>query len=83
MITYRGIARGKTIELQEPLPFDNGQPLQVSVKPSVARASRGAPGAVRAAMHKPPHVPADAVAELLRAIARARLRVRPQGVFEE
>jgi hypothetical protein len=82
-MTYRGIARGKTIELQEPLPFRKGQAVQVSVEPSAAAASRGAPAAVRAAMHKPPHVPAGAVAELLRAIEQARLQVRPQGVFEE
>jgi hypothetical protein len=30
---YKGIANGKTIKLEEPLPYPKGQAVQVSVKP--------------------------------------------------
>lgn len=32
-MNYKGIAKGKTIELEEPLPYPQGQPVSVSVEP--------------------------------------------------
>lgn len=39
-MTYKGIAKGKTIELEEPLPYSEGQPVSVSIEGSALRVQR-------------------------------------------
>ena len=81
-MTYRGIAKGKTIELNESLPYRNGQEVAVSVEPVTARPAQGSPAAVREAMHRPPHLSAGDVDELEKAIEQGKLAVRSGGVFD-
>ncbi len=81
-MTYKGIAKGKTIELEEPLPFSDGQRVSVWVEPVVREGPSGSPALVRRAMHAPPHLQPGDVEELERAIEEARLPVRPQGPFD-
>jgi hypothetical protein len=82
-MVYRGIARGKTIELEEFLPYAEGQPLRVSVEPFADQLQPGSPAAIQQAMHAPPHLTWEDVSALEQAIADARLPVQDSGVFEE
>jgi hypothetical protein len=40
-MTYKGVARGRTIELDESLPFPEGEPVSVSVQPLKAKLGPG------------------------------------------
>jgi hypothetical protein len=82
-MTYKGIVRGKTIELDESLPYTNGQAVNVSVEPVNGASPAGAPAAVRAAMRALPRVDPGAVDELEKTIRSARLPVRSQGEFDD
>jgi hypothetical protein len=81
-MTYKGIAKGRTIELEETLPYREGQPVQVSVEPVPAPPAKGSPAAIRRAMHEPPHLEREAVDEMERSIAQDRLPVTGQGIFD-
>lgn len=81
-MTYRGVAKGKTIELEEPLPYPEGQPVRVSVEPMTAPLRPGSPEAILRAMHEAPHVREEDVDELERVIAEGQLPVRQEGVFD-
>ncbi|OGG45977.1 MAG: hypothetical protein A3F84_17365 [Candidatus Handelsmanbacteria bacterium RIFCSPLOWO2_12_FULL_64_10] len=80
---YRGIAKGKTIELETLLPYPEGQPIRVSVEPLTAQSRSGSPVAIRQAMHEPPHLSSGEVDELEQAIELGKLPVRQEGVFEK
>lgn len=82
-MTYKGIARGKTIELEEPLPYPEGQPVNVSVKPWAGQSHPGSPAAIRQVMHEPPHLKWEDVDELERAIEGGKLPVNQESVFDE
>ena len=41
---YKGVAKGKMIELEERLPYPEGQPLSVAVEPWGGTAVSGLPG---------------------------------------
>lgn len=79
-MTYRGVARGRTIELEQTLPYPEGQPVDVSVEPTNGRDSIGSPTAVRRAMHQLPHLDGADVDELERSIAEGRLPVGDGGL---
>lgn len=80
---YKGIASGKIIELEEPLPYPEGQPVSVLVEPLVGEPQGGSPSAVLQAMTKPPHLRWEDVDELERAIEEGKLAVRQKSVFED
>jgi hypothetical protein len=61
---YKGVARGKIIELDEQLPYPEGQPLTVSVDTLVKQPRPGSPEALRQVMHEPPHLSWKDVDEL-------------------
>lgn len=82
-MSYKGVARGKMIELEEPLPYPEGQPLSVSVEPWAGQPYPGSPAAVRQVMHAPPHLRWEEVDELERAIAAGKLPVHDTGMFDE
>jgi len=82
-VVYRGIARGKTIELEEFLPYVEGQPPRVSVEPFAGQRQPGSPAAIQQAMHAPLHLTWEDVDALEQAIAEARLPVQDSSVFEE
>jgi hypothetical protein len=82
-VIFKGIARGKMIELDEPLPFEDGQPIIVTVQPRPTTGLRGSPAALLEAVRRPPHVTAEDVDELEQAIREARLPVSEEGIFDE
>lgn len=82
-MTYKGVARGKTIELDEVLPFPEGEPVSVSVQPLKSELRPGSAQAIRQAMHEPPHLSEEDVAALERAIEESKLPVNFRGVFDE
>jgi len=79
---YKGIANGKTIKLEEPLPYPKGQAVQVSVKPLELQLHIGSPVAIRQVMIEEPHLEWKDVDELERAIEQARLPVHQKSVFD-
>lgn len=82
-MTYRGVAKGKTIEFEETLPFPEGQTLDVSVEPASPAGPVGSPAAVLEAMRQPPHIDSADVDELERLIAEGQLPAVDRGVFDE
>lgn len=79
---YKGIAKGKIIELEERLPYPEGQPVSISVEPFVERLHPGSPAAIRRVMHEPPHLKWEDVDELERAIEEGKLPVNQESVFD-
>ena len=79
--THHGIAKGKTIELESPLPYPDGQPVTVYVErrepAEVGRAERVCE-AIRAA----PHLRAADVDELERSLAAGQAPASYRGVFD-
>lgn len=82
-MTYKGIIRGKMIELEERLPYPEGQPVMISVQPVVAKLHPGSPAAIRQAMHEPPHLQWADVDALERVITEGQLPVHPEGAFDQ
>lgn len=82
-MNYKGIAKGKTIELDEPLPYPEGQPVSVLVEPLDEQPQLSMAAAIRQIMHEPPHINWDYVDELERVIQEGRLPVYQGSVFDE
>jgi hypothetical protein len=80
-MTCKGTIRGKTIELEEPLPFQEGQVVTLSVCP-LEQDLPGSPAALLKAVKAPPHVDSSIVDELERAIEESKIPVRYEGVFD-
>ena len=72
-MSYTGWIKGRTIELDEPLPFADGQSVTISVERAEPVARAGSPRAVLAASRQSPHLSPAAVATLDAAISAARL----------
>ena len=66
-MTYRGVVRGRTIEIEGRLPYPEGQVVSVSVQAAVQLGS-GSPEALLTAMHAQPHLRPEDVDELERLI---------------
>ena len=82
-MSYKGIAKGRTIELEDELPYPQGQPVSVSVEPLIEQSQLDTPATIRQAMHELPHLQWEEVDELERAIEDAKLPVYREGVFDE
>jgi hypothetical protein len=80
---YTGIAKSKVIELDDALPYPEGQPVNVSVEPADDALPLGSPASILRAMSEPPHLDPEDVDELLRVIKEGRLRTRYEGVFDD
>ena len=78
----RGIAKGKIIELEEPLPYAEGCVVQVIVEPEKASPILGSPVSIRQAMREPPHISAADSKELEQVIKAGQLPVRESMVFD-
>ena len=78
---FRGIARGKIIELDEVLPYAEGCLVNVIVEPENVIPQAGSPAAIRRVMHEPPHLAPEEVDELEQIIATGQLPVRDRGEF--
>jgi hypothetical protein len=79
---YKGIAKGKTIELEDPLPYPKGQPIHVSVEPLMEQPQPGSSAAIRKTMHEPPHFKEEEVDELDLAIREGKLNVHHETIFD-
>ena len=79
---YKGVAKGKTIELEESLPFPEGQLISIHVKPLTKPLQPGSPEAIRQVMHEPPHLKREDVDELERVIEEGKLSVVQEGLFD-
>ncbi len=77
-MVYKGVARGKTIELEQRLPYPEWQALSVSVEPAHEHAILGSPDLIRRTIHQPPHLEPRDLAELEDAIENGRLPVRQE-----
>ncbi len=73
---YKGVAKGKTIELEETLPYPDGQAISVSVAPLTVPLRLGVPAVVRQVMYDFPHLQWEEVEELEHAITEAKLLVQ-------
>jgi hypothetical protein len=82
-MTYKGVAKGKIIELEEPLPYSEGQAVSVSVEALHPELQPGSAAAILKTMRSLPDLnPAD-VDELEELIRQGRLPMRTQGEFEK
>ena len=82
-MTYKGVAKGKIIELEESLPYSNGQAVSVSVEALHADLQLGSAPAILKVMRSLPDLNPDDVDELEQLIRQGRLPVRMQGEFEK
>jgi hypothetical protein len=80
-MTHKGVAKGKFIELEEPLPYAEGQPVSVSIEPLRREFQPGSPAAILKAMRDLPRLNPKDVDELERVIEQGRLPARMQGLF--
>jgi hypothetical protein len=83
MTIHKGIARGKVIELEDPLPYHDGQPVSVSVEPLETEFAPSSPAAILEALRRLPPVRWEDVDELERAIEASQLPVTEHGLFDE
>ena len=79
-MTYRGVVRGTTIELEQPLPFPEGQPVCVEVRPEAPEAGHAA--ALLAAIRKPSGLQPGDVEAMERAIEEGKLPVSDGAIFD-
>lgn len=80
-MTYKGLVKGKSIELEEALPFPDGELVHVSIEPFDRSGVFDGASAIRSAMHAPPHLAPNDVDELDRVIAEGKLPVRHGDLF--
>ncbi|MEK7400382.1 MAG: hypothetical protein AAB116_25840 [Candidatus Poribacteria bacterium] len=78
---FRGVVKGKTIELEQPLPYPNGQNVMLDIY--TKQSCSGSPRMLRQIMHEPPHLQWTDVDVLEREIEEAKLSVIQKGVFDE
>jgi len=81
-MTYTGVVKGKIIELDEPLPYREGEIIKISIEPLDPKARPGSPAAVLAAMRALPDIDPTDIECLERAIARGRLPISSAAVFD-
>jgi hypothetical protein len=87
-MVYRGIARGKVIELEDGLALPEGTRVEVSIKAeqieeiAPEKYPRGSPSAVLAALKVPPLCTSEDVEALIQSMQQGKQPVRFEGVFE-
>ena len=79
---YKGIAKGKIIELEERLPYSEAQAVSVSVEALRADVIPGSPAAILKVMRSLPDLDPGEIDELERLIRKGTLPVRVKGEFE-
>ena len=82
-MTYRGVAKGKIIELEEALPYSDGQAVSVSLEALRPDLQPGSAPAILKVMRSLPDLNPDDVHELEQLIRQGRLPVRTRGEFEK
>jgi hypothetical protein len=79
-MTYKGVAKGKIIELEQPLPYAEGQAVS-SVEALHPELQPGSAAAVLKTVRSLPDLNPGDVDELEQLIRQGRLPVRTQGEF--
>jgi hypothetical protein len=83
MMTYKGVAKGKIIELEEALPYSDGQAVSVSVEALHPDIQLGSVPAILKVIRSLPDLNPDDVDELEQLIRHGQLPIRMQGEFEK
>jgi hypothetical protein len=89
IMTYKGIVKGKVIELEDSVTLPEGTKVEVVVQtPKVEELApsgypRGSPQAILAVFDIPPHCTSEDVDALLEAIEQGKRPVRFEGVFDK
>lgn len=82
-MTYKGVAKSQIIELEEALPYFDGQAVSVSVEAVHPDLQPGSAAAILKVMRGLPDFNPDDIDDLERLIRQGRLPVRMQGEFEK
>lgn len=83
IMTYRGVVKGKTIELEHALPFPEGQAIQVTVEAERDTPRPGSAEAVRKFLRESTPVDRQDVEEMERLIEEGKLPVKSGGPFDD
>ena len=81
-MTYRGIVKGRTIELNEDLPYPEGQSVDISVTPRPAGLRRGSPQSLLKLMDEVGPADPETMAQLEQALADSRLPMAAPWISE-
>jgi hypothetical protein len=87
-MSYRGIVRGRVIELEDQVVLPEGTEVEVVVKDKKDKTlapsgyPRGSPNAILAAWEVPPHCTPEDVDTLRQAIEQGKRPVRFEGLFD-
>jgi hypothetical protein len=80
-MTYKGLAKGRIIELEKPLPYCDGQPVSVSVEPVPQEQQPGSPRSILKVLQNMPDILIEDVDAMEQLIKRGSLPIRLQGEF--
>ena len=69
-MTLKGVAKGKVIELEKPLPFPDGTEVEVTVRPTAGEARKNSPRAWLQLMGSLTEEEAEAILKAVREQAR-------------
>ena len=79
---YKGRVRGKVIELEESLPYENGEEVAVTISPLPLAGPPGSPQAILDAARQPPHLRPGDVEALEQAIEDSALPPTEERPFD-
>lgn len=88
-MTYKGIVKGKVVELEDHVTLPEGTKVEVVVKDlqdqelAPSGYPKGSPQAILAIFDTPPHCAPEDVDALLEAIERGKRPVRFEGIFDQ
>jgi hypothetical protein len=82
-MTYKGLAKGRIIELEKPLPYCDGQPVTVSVQPLEPEQQLGSPRSILKVLQDLPDILIEDVDEMEHLIKQGSLPIRLEGEFGE
>ena len=82
-MTYKGVAKGRIIELEEALPYSDAQAVSVSVEALHPDLQPASAAAILKVMRGLPDLNPDDIDELERLIRQGILPVRMQDEFEK
>ena len=79
-MSYKGIIKGNTIELQDVLEYPEGTEVEVEVK---ERPSRGNPQSILNYLQTTPACTSDDVTALMTEIDRGKKKIQFEGAFDQ
>lgn len=82
-MTVRGVKKGRTIELLEDIPIEDGSTVDVSIGVSDGRPPKGSPARIMNTLKSAAPVDREIVDELERIILESKRPVPHRGVFDE